>query len=59
MAPAVNSFVVVALEVLNGSSSDKIWNKYTTKFPEVLLNSYKIWPFAALVNFYLIPFEFK
>lgn len=59
MAPTVNAFVVGMLETVHGGSLESVTDKLLNKFPEVLVNSYKLWPAVQLVNFYVVPLKYK
>ncbi|KAI1289146.1 Mpv17-like protein [Halotydeus destructor] len=59
MAPAMNTLILVFLETTRGSSLEGIKRKMKVALPEILANNYKLWPAVQLINFYLVPLQYK
>ncbi|KAK5956357.1 hypothetical protein OHC33_002934 [Knufia fluminis] len=48
---------LVLMGVMKGQSTERITNNIRTETIPIIVNSYKIWPVASIVNFAFIPVE--
>ena len=59
MAPSINTGIIILLEVMQRRKWPEIRAKIGDNLPGILKNQYKLWPAVQLVNFYLVPLEYR
>jgi hypothetical protein len=58
-APALNLCVISGLEKMQGKDWTSVWTKLKNTYPDVMRNSYKLWPAVSFINFYVIPLQYR
>ncbi|GFR81184.1 protein Mpv17 [Elysia marginata] len=59
MAPTFVGLFISLMAVMRQESLDSIKGKLKRDYSVVLLNNYKIWPMAQLINFYFLPLQHR
>ncbi|KAH9488967.1 Protein Mpv17 [Bulinus truncatus] len=59
MSPFFLSTFLTVMGVLKGETIEDIKNKFKKDFCPILLNNYKVWPLAQLINFYFMPLQHR
>ncbi|RWS28478.1 hypothetical protein B4U80_07153 [Leptotrombidium deliense] len=54
-APFFIAVSILILELMKGNNRTIALYNLRQIYPDILANNYKIWPFAQLINFYLVP----
>uniref|UniRef100_A0A834VI41 Mitochondrial inner membrane protein Mpv17 n=2 Tax=Sarcoptes scabiei TaxID=52283 RepID=A0A834VI41_SARSC len=57
--PAINFFALIILGVLDQKKSTEIVENIQKNYLDIMIASYKIWPLVQLINFYLIPLNYR
>nr|ACO12458.1 Mpv17 [Lepeophtheirus salmonis] len=58
-APTFTAGIMIVINPLQAKSFDEIKKELRSKYTDVMLNGWKIWPMAQVVNFYFIPFLYR
>ncbi|KAK3799965.1 hypothetical protein RRG08_002379 [Elysia crispata] len=59
MAPTFLGIFISVMAVMRGENLDSIKGKLNRDYIPVLLNNYKVWPMAQLINFYFTPLQHR
>ena len=59
MPTFINATIIVWLELMQRQKWPAIKNKIQNNLPSILWNQYKIWPAVQLVNFYVVPIQYR
>lgn len=59
MAPTFVGLFISIMGALRGETFDSIKGKLQRDYTIVLVNNYKIWPLAQLINFYFLPLHHR
>ncbi|XP_025089435.1 protein Mpv17-like isoform X2 [Pomacea canaliculata] len=58
-APIVITTFLAGLGILKGEDSKQIVQKIKMNFVPLMINNYKIWPAAQIINFYFMPLQHR
>ncbi|KAK0066102.1 protein Mpv17 [Biomphalaria pfeifferi] len=59
MSPFFLSTFLTVMGLLKGETIQEIKNKFQKEFFPLLFTSYKVWPLAQLINFYVLPLQHR
>jgi len=57
--PLINASFFIGMGLMEGKSTGEIKDKLSRDYLDTMLMNYKVWPAIQLVNFYLIPIQFR
>ncbi|KAF7269955.1 hypothetical protein GWI33_017045 [Rhynchophorus ferrugineus] len=58
-APSFLVIFIANVNLLNGKNVDEIKNELFEKYPDIVVNNWKVWPAVQLVNFYFVPLHYQ
>uniref|UniRef100_A0A914VLX5 Mitochondrial inner membrane protein Mpv17 n=1 Tax=Plectus sambesii TaxID=2011161 RepID=A0A914VLX5_9BILA len=58
-APCLLSGFLINLRILEGNSPKESFDHWKKEFKGYMLASWKVWPMVQLVNFYLVPLQYR
>ncbi|XP_059150035.1 protein Mpv17-like isoform X2 [Physella acuta] len=59
MSPIFLSTFLIGMGLLKRESPEQIKDHFKNDFPSILLNNYKVWPAAQIINFYFMPLQHR
>ena len=58
-APQINLLALPVLGFMNNQSVEQIKQNIRTNYVDIMIANYKIWPMAQMLNFYLVPLNYR
>lgn len=57
--PSIHMMAIIVLGLMSQESFKEIKTNIEDKYVDIMKNSYKVWPAVQMVNFYMIPLNYR
>lgn len=57
--PAINLVALPVLGILNRNTIKEIQDNIEKNYIDIMLASYRIWPMVQMINFYIVPLNYR